>query len=225
MKNLEASSVIQSEFTVTVYFPTDQLLLFVFEPLYSVHVLGEGMLDGDNIKMWPLSLWRQNPVNTRCWSSFGLMLAHRLRRWANVEPIVAFLEYVWLEPAQRLDLTGVKGQASRRHQDQSSLIQSPKITSNTRGYWNGSMNTWGYWNGTGVWQGVGVQCHYTNTTNRHTAGESKLLVLNLWEFYGFSSQITLFLSRYHCQNHATLKIFRHKLIYWKIILINININI
>ena len=50
IKSLEASSVIQREFTVTVYFPADQLLLFVFVPLYSVHVLGEGLLDGDNTK-------------------------------------------------------------------------------------------------------------------------------------------------------------------------------
>ena len=85
MKSLDASSVIQSEFTVTAYFPTDQLLLFVFEPLYSVHVLGEGLLDGDNIKMWPLSLWHQSPVNMKRSSSVGWLLAHRLRRWPNIK--------------------------------------------------------------------------------------------------------------------------------------------
>ena len=50
----------RSILTVTVYFPTDQLLtLFVFAPLYSIHVLG--LLDGDNIKMWTLPRSSDNP--------------------------------------------------------------------------------------------------------------------------------------------------------------------
>ena len=36
-----------------------------------------------------LFIYKMIPVNTSCWANAGLMLAHRLRRWPNINPSLA----------------------------------------------------------------------------------------------------------------------------------------
>ena len=49
-------AIITSTFGQRLVFAGLGLLNFVFGPLYSMHVLGKGLLDGDNIKMWTPNL-------------------------------------------------------------------------------------------------------------------------------------------------------------------------